>query len=110
MATAVIYPEPQKLKRKGGSFSGKDQPVNAILLSRARAVLGTEFVTPILEGNQSSTKLTVPPGCRAPHQGIVVADRRRGCDRSRGRSTGRMLTFLFRQHWEEVADAEWSGE
>jgi len=53
MATAVIYPEPAKLKRKGGYVLGTDQGVSANLLMKARAVLNTEFVTPILEGNKA---------------------------------------------------------
>ena len=50
----MIYPEPEKLKRKGGSFLGKDQDITTGLLAKARAVLNTEFVTPI---NQSPTRL-----------------------------------------------------
>ena len=40
MATAMIYPGPETLKRKGaGSFVAKDQSVSAAGLSKARAVL-----------------------------------------------------------------------
>lgn len=57
MATAVIYPEPAKGGR--GKRSGHAERLGvskghaADLMSMARAVLGTEFVTPILEGNRS---------------------------------------------------------
>jgi hypothetical protein len=47
MATAVIYPEPEK----GGR--GKLSPEGTVskqMLHKARAVLNTEFVTLILEG------------------------------------------------------------
>jgi hypothetical protein len=40
MATAFIYPEAEKLKRKGaGSFVAKDQGFSQARLSMARAVL-----------------------------------------------------------------------
>jgi hypothetical protein len=55
MATAVIYPDPRKggVRKKRRSFLEKDAP-DTSLLAKARAVLGTEFVTPILEGSRDA--------------------------------------------------------
>jgi hypothetical protein len=53
MATAVIYPEPQKGGRgKANPLLGKE--FSGGLLTKARAVLGTEFVPLILEGTRDA--------------------------------------------------------
>ena len=52
MATAVIYPQPEKGGR--GKKALPQEAVSTSLLARARAVLGTEFVPLILEGSRDA--------------------------------------------------------
>jgi hypothetical protein len=53
MATAVIYPDPEKEKSGRGKKALSEKGVSTSLIAKARAVLGSEFVTPILEGTES---------------------------------------------------------
>jgi len=50
-----IASSPRQTREKPGARAG----ISTGLLAKARAVLGTEFVTPILEGNSLSFRLTV---------------------------------------------------
>jgi hypothetical protein len=56
MATAVIYPEPEKDGRgkKLLSEKGVSSASWTSLIAKARVVLGTEFVAPILEGSRDA--------------------------------------------------------
>jgi hypothetical protein len=55
MALAMIYPEPAKLKRKGGSSVSEDQGVSVTRLSNARAVLrhSRALAEEVLRGGKS---------------------------------------------------------
>jgi hypothetical protein len=46
MATAVIYPEPEKAGRKKAGELSSQKTISRDLLYKARTILETEFVTP----------------------------------------------------------------